>query len=185
MVVDPFLCTSWALTELAPMRMIETTAANICCVLPAAHGEGTFVVPISYIRGQAPGLWGAGKGTREERLSRRTAGGQELCCRWRLPRSWEGGQPGLQRSDRQLYSKLSLSNSAGSAAPPPGIVLGGLTCWRAAQVPRLCILIPQWPAVLPHPQAGRTQGRHISVVMWTLPSALCLRQSCWPILQMR
>lgn len=47
-------------TDVASMRMIETIAANICCMLPAAHGEGTFVIPILYIRRWAPGLWGVG-----------------------------------------------------------------------------------------------------------------------------
>lgn len=77
----------------------------------------------------------------------------------RLGRSsswWTGaGAAQAARGDRHAAGKgaslscseaaarlMSLANSAGSAAPPPGI-LGGLTSWRAAQVPRLCFFIPQ------------------------------------------
>lgn len=68
------------------MRMIETIAANICCMLPAAHGEGTFIIPILYIKRWAPGLWVGGKSTRKH-LKRSTAGGQGqgLACYWRHP----------------------------------------------------------------------------------------------------
>ena len=45
------------------------------------------------------------------------------------------GRGPAQAAVRQpLHSRLSLGNSAGSAAPPPGIVLPGPTSWRAAQV---------------------------------------------------
>lgn len=75
-------------TKVATRRMIETMAANTCCMLPAGHGEGTFRYPHFVHKEQ---------GTRY-RLSGHTAGGQEQgwACRWRLLCSWEGGQPRLQ-----------------------------------------------------------------------------------------
>lgn len=47
------------------MRVTATVAADMRRA-PCSLGDGMFVLPISYKRGQASGLWGSGRGPREE-----------------------------------------------------------------------------------------------------------------------
>lgn len=56
------------------MRMIEAMAANISCMFPEAHGEGTFIHFIH--KGLGSRVLGIERRTREH-LSRCIAGGQE------------------------------------------------------------------------------------------------------------
>lgn len=139
-------------------------------MLPAVHREGTFIITIFLQKGLDPralGVWG---GTREL-LAGHIAGGQEQglhCGQGRGEVAVQLGRGPARAAVRQpLHSRLSLSNSAGSAAPPPGIVLPGPTSWRAAQVPRLCILISlagvDGLLCCPHPWGGGTPGSFTSL----------------------
>ena len=173
-------------TEVASLRRWKPWQLS-CFMLPAAREEGTFVIPILYLRGWAPGLWGAGRGTREP-LSGRTAGGQEQglrCC-------WGKGEVAVQLGRGPAQAAVKQQPALLQAEPQQFCWLSSPSSWDRPRRPDFLEGCPSptplhphtpsqsgWPAVLPpSPGWGDPRKIHISVSRWTLPSALDCRQSC-------
>ena len=163
--------------------MRGTMAADICCVLPAARGDGPLAIPTLYVRDQAAGLWGAGRGTS----------------------SWWAGA-GLAQAPVETAMQLGRGPARAAVRRPPALLQAELQqfCWLSSpssRDPRRPDFLEGCPSpasassyppvgrpacLRPPPQAwGDPRQTHVPVFTWTFPSALgCRQQRRWPILRM-